>query len=106
MGTIERHRFECRATVAEQIIALPVREGQAVRAGELLAQLDGSALAASRAVAAAQVEQWRQRLEELRHGARREEMAAAPGATRRGHCAARSGQQGLRSRDAAARRVA
>jgi HlyD family secretion protein len=75
VGTIERHRFELSATVAEQIIALPVREGQAVRAGELLAQLDGRALAASRASAAAQVEQWRQRLEELRHGARREEIA-------------------------------
>jgi HlyD family secretion protein len=52
-----------------------VREGQAVRAGELLAQLDGQALAATRASAAAQVAQWRQRLEELRHGARREEIA-------------------------------
>ena len=75
VGTIERHRFELSAPVAEQIIALPVREGQAVRAGELLAQLDGRALAAGRASAAAQVEQWRQRLEELRNGARREEIA-------------------------------
>ncbi len=75
VGTIERHRFEVSATAAEQIIALPVQEGQAVRAGELLAQLDGRALAATRASAAAQVAQWRQRLEELRHGARREEIA-------------------------------
>jgi len=75
VGTIERHRFELSATVAEQIIALPVQEGQSVRVGELLAQLDGRVLAASRASAAAQVEQFRQRLEELRHGARREEIA-------------------------------
>jgi len=77
VGTIERHRFEVAATAAEQIVALPVQEGRAVRAGELVAQLDDRLLNADRAAAAAQMEQSRQRLEELRHGARREQLAEA-----------------------------
>jgi len=77
VGTIERHRFELAATASEQIVALPVQEGRAVQAGDLVAQLDDSVLKAGRDGAAAQVEQLRQRLEELIHGARREEVAVA-----------------------------
>lgn len=75
VGTIERHRFELAATASEEIVALPVQEGRAVHTGDLVAQLDDRVLQAARAGAAAQVEQLRQRLEELRHGARREEVA-------------------------------
>jgi HlyD family secretion protein len=77
VGTIERHRFEIAAPAAEQILAMPVTEGQAVRKGELLAQLDGGALAASRDSLAAQASQLEHRLEELVHGARREELTQA-----------------------------
>src|SRR3979490_2146134 len=56
VGTIERHRFEISAPASEQIVALPVREGQGVRTGELLAQLDREAAAATRAALAAQVD--------------------------------------------------
>ncbi|HEX9474072.1 MAG TPA: HlyD family efflux transporter periplasmic adaptor subunit [Steroidobacteraceae bacterium] len=77
VGTIERHRFEIAAPAAEQIVAMPVTEGQGVRKGDLLAQLDGGALAASRDSLAAQASQLQHRLEELVHGARREELAQA-----------------------------
>jgi HlyD family secretion protein len=77
VGTIERHRFEIAATATEQIIAMPVREGQAVRQGEVVAELDGGSLAANRASVAAQVSQLRHRLDELVHGARSEEMVQA-----------------------------
>jgi HlyD family secretion protein len=77
VGTIERHRFEIAAPAAEQILAMPVTEGQAVRKGELLAQLDGGALAASRDSLAAQASQLEHRLDELVHGARREELTQA-----------------------------
>jgi HlyD family secretion protein len=77
VGTIERHRFELAATASEQIVALPVQEGRAVRAGDLVAELDDRVLKTNRDSAAAQVEQLRQRLEELVHGARREEIAEA-----------------------------
>lgn len=77
VGTIERHRFEVAATAAEQIVAMPVREGQSVHQGERVAQLDGSALSANRASVAAQVNQLRHRLDELMHGARSEELTQA-----------------------------
>ena len=77
VGTIERHRFEIAASASEQIVALPVAEGQVVRQGDLLAQLDGGALAASRDSLAAQANQLEHRLDELVHGARREELTQA-----------------------------
>jgi HlyD family secretion protein len=77
VGTLERHRFEIAATAAEQIVAMPVREGQAVRQGELVAQLDGGSLAANRASVAAQASQLRHRLDELTHGARAGEIDQA-----------------------------
>jgi len=77
VGTIERHRFEIAATANELIIAMPVQEGQTVRQGELVAQLDGGSLSANRASIAAQVSQLQHRLDELIHGARSEELAQA-----------------------------
>jgi len=77
VGTIERHRFEIAATATEQIVAMPVREGQVVRQGEVVAELDGGSLAANRASVAAQASQLRHRLDELVHGARSEEMVQA-----------------------------
>ena len=77
VGTIERHRFEIAATATEQIVAMPVREGQAVKQGEVVAQLDSGSLAANRASVAAQASQLRHRLDELVHGARSEELAQA-----------------------------
>lgn len=77
VGTIERHRFEIAATAAEQIVAMPVREGQPVKQGDVLAQLDGGSLAANRASVAAQVRQLKFRLDELTHGARLEEITEA-----------------------------
>jgi HlyD family secretion protein len=77
VGTIERHRFEIAAPASELIVAMPVTEGQALRKGDLLAQLDGGALAASRDSLAAQASQLEHRLEELVHGARRKELTQA-----------------------------
>ena len=77
VGTLERHRIEVAAPAAEQIVAMPVLEGQAVKQGEVLAQLDGGALAATRASVAAQASQLHHRLDELTHGARSEELTQA-----------------------------
>jgi HlyD family secretion protein len=77
VGTVERHRFEIAATAAELIVAMPVREGEVVKQGELVAQLDGGSLAANRASVAAQASQLQHRLDELVHGARSEELAQA-----------------------------
>ena len=77
VGTLERHRFEISATAAEQIIAMPVREGQVVKQGDIVAQLDAGSLAANRASVAAQANQAKHRLDELTHGARGGEIAQA-----------------------------
>jgi len=77
VGTLERHRFEIAATAAEQIVAMPVREGQAVKQGDVVAQLDGGSLAANRASVAAQASQLKHRLDELEHGARAGEITQA-----------------------------
>ncbi|MGH8252654.1 MAG: HlyD family secretion protein [Steroidobacteraceae bacterium] len=77
VGTLERHRFEIAATAAEQIIAMPVREGQAVKQGDVVAQLDGGSLSANRASVAAQASQAQHRLDELQHGARSGEITQA-----------------------------
>lgn len=74
VGTIERHRYEIAATAAEQIVAMPVREGQRVRQGDLVAQLDGGSVAQARASLAAQTSQLQARLDELTHGSRSEEI--------------------------------
>ena len=77
VGTVERHRFEISAPASEQIVDMPVSEGQAVKTGDVVAQLDREAAAATRASLAAQVSQLQHRLDELVHGARREEIAQA-----------------------------
>jgi HlyD family secretion protein len=56
---------------------MPVQEGQVVKQGEMVAQLDSGSLGANRASVAAQVSQLQHRLDELVHGARSEELAQA-----------------------------
>jgi multidrug resistance efflux pump len=65
--------FERAATV----VTVAVDEGQAVRAGELLAELDRGGLEAQLAAQDAGLEAARARLAELRAGPRREQLAAA-----------------------------
>ncbi len=77
VGTLERHRFEVAANASEQIVQLPVIEGQRVSRGQLLAALDGGVLGASRDAAAAELQRAQQYVGELRNGPRAEEIAAA-----------------------------
>ena len=76
VGTIERHRYEVAAPANEEIVALNVREGQAVHAGEVLAQFDQRSLREGRATLQAQLGQLHNRLAELSHGSRPAELAA------------------------------
>lgn len=77
LGTLERDRIVLKATASEIITAEPVVEGTAVKAGTLLVQLDDTAQQARLARARADVAQATARLEELRNGARAEDIAAA-----------------------------
>lgn len=77
LGTLERDRIVLKATANEIILSEPVPEGTMVSAGTLLVQLDDRQQQAVVSRARAEVAQATARLEELRNGARPEEIAAA-----------------------------
>ncbi len=77
LGTLERDRIILRATAAEIITAQPVAEGTQVTAGTLLVKLDDRQQIATVAQARAEVSRAKAVLEELRNGARPEEIASA-----------------------------
>ncbi|QFU77969.1 HlyD family efflux transporter periplasmic adaptor subunit [Halioglobus maricola] len=77
LGTLERDRVILKATANEIIIDQPVPEGTQVTEGTLLAQLDDTRQKAMVARARAEVGRAAAQLEELRNGARPEDIAAA-----------------------------
>lgn len=77
LGTLERDRVVLKATANEIILTQPVPEGTLVQAGTLLVQLDDRRQKAVVAGATAEVARATAQLEELRNGARPEDIAAA-----------------------------
>ena len=77
LGTLERDRIVLKATADEIILEQPIPEGTVVAKGTLLVQLDDRRQSALVARARADVAQAAARLEELRNGARPEDIAAA-----------------------------
>jgi HlyD family secretion protein len=77
LGTLEWDRIGVPAEASEPIVRIVVREGQAVKAGDLLLVLDGRRGDARQGEADAAVAQARARLDELAHGSRVEQLDAA-----------------------------
>ena len=77
MGTIERDRIVLKATANEIIVLLPIKEGTIVQQGTLLVQLDERRQKAKIARAEAELAQAAAHWEELRNGARKEDIDAA-----------------------------
>tara|TARA_R110001599_G_scaffold353459_2_gene592779 strand:- start:30107 stop:31054 length:948 start_codon:yes stop_codon:yes gene_type:complete len=77
LGTLERDRIILKATAGEIILEQPVPEGTMVAAGTLLVQLDNRRQQAVVAGAKAELAQAEFHLEELRNGARPEDIAAS-----------------------------
>ncbi|WP_051412678.1 HlyD family efflux transporter periplasmic adaptor subunit [Pseudoxanthomonas sp. J35] len=77
LGTIERDRITLPAQVSERIVEVKVREGQPVKAGEVLLRLDRTRTRAQLEVARAQARQAAQALAELQAGPHGEEIARA-----------------------------
>lgn len=77
LGTLERDRIILKATAGEIILEQPVPEGTMVAAGTLLVQLDNRRQQAVVAGARAELAQAEFHLEELRNGARPEDIAAS-----------------------------
>jgi HlyD family secretion protein len=77
LGTLERDRVILKATANEIILEQPIPEGTMVAAGTLLVKLDDTRQKAVVARAEAEVNRAAAQLEELRNGARPEDIAAA-----------------------------
>ena len=77
LGTLERDRVVLKATANEIILEQPIPEGTLVAAGTLIVQLDDRRQKAVVARAEAEAAKAAALLEELRNGARPEEIAAA-----------------------------
>jgi HlyD family secretion protein len=77
LGTLERDRLELVAEASEPIVTLRVREGDAVTAGQLLAELDPAAQLARLAAARAICDQAARRRDELARGPRIEQIQQA-----------------------------
>lgn len=77
LGTIERDRIVLKATASEIIRSQPIAEGSKVSAGDLLVQLDTTRQQAKLALATAEAARASAALEQLRNGARKEEVDAA-----------------------------
>ena len=76
LGTLERDRIVFKATAAEIITALPVREGAGVKEGDLLVQLNDTQQQAQVAKAKANLASANAMQTKLRNGARAEDLAA------------------------------
>jgi len=77
LGTLEHDRITLPAPAAERIVSMDVREGERVRAGQPLLQLNPAQTRAGLAAAEAQAQQQREVLTELEVGPRQEDIAKA-----------------------------
>jgi HlyD family secretion protein len=80
LGTLEWDRITLPSPAAEKIIAIEVREGEAVKAGKVLLRLEASTTESQLAAAAAEQRRSDAALAELKAGPRREEIARAQAA--------------------------
>jgi HlyD family secretion protein len=77
LGTLERDRIELSAESNDPIAEIAVREGDRVRAGELILRQDDARMAAQRAMAEGARDQARARLAELERGPRAQRISEA-----------------------------
>jgi len=77
LGTLEWDRIALPAPAAEKIVSIDVREGQHVKAGTRLLQLEVTRTQAQLEALQAQAQQAGEALEELEHGPRSEQIAQA-----------------------------
>jgi HlyD family secretion protein len=77
LGTLEWDRITVPSPAAEKIVSVDVREGQRVKAGEVLLQLEATRTQSQLEATQAQAEQSRAALAELQAGPRVEQIAQA-----------------------------
>ena len=77
LGTLEYDRIVLPSPAAERIVAIDVREGQRVRTGQRLLQLEATRIEAATEAARAEAQRQREVLSELEAGPRTEAIAQA-----------------------------
>jgi HlyD family secretion protein len=92
LGTLEYDRITLPAPAAERIVAVQVREGDRVEAGQVLLKLEATRLGPQAEAAQAQAQSQAARLEELQAGARTEQVAQARAALAAAQAQAREAQ--------------
>jgi HlyD family secretion protein len=95
LGTLEWDRITLPATASEPVLEIAVREGDAVRAGDLLVQLDSSRAQARRDAAQGEVQRLRGQLDALLVGARSESREEAAARVQAARALARNAEQQL-----------
>ena len=89
LGTLEYDRITLPAPVAERIVAIDVREGDPVTAGQVLLRLEDTRSAPQAEAAQAEAQVQAERLAELQAGPRAEDIAQARAALAAAQAAAR-----------------
>ena len=92
LGTLEYDRITLPAPATERIVAVEVREGDTVAEGQVLLRLEGTRLGPQAEAAQAEATAQQARLEELRAGARVEQVAQARAALAAAQARARESQ--------------
>jgi HlyD family secretion protein len=77
LGTLERDRIVLKATVAETIIATPIKEGSPVKTGDLIVQLEDTQARNNLAKAQAKLISATANQAKLRHGVRAEDIESS-----------------------------
>ncbi|MBN8735277.1 MAG: HlyD family efflux transporter periplasmic adaptor subunit [Xanthomonadales bacterium] len=77
LGTLEYDRITLPAPAAERIVAIDARDGERVKAGQMLVRLDPAHTRAALAAAEAQAQRQNELLRELVAGPRKEDIASA-----------------------------
>lgn len=98
-GTVETREIQVGSKIGGRVLAVPVEEGQTVKAGTLLVRFECDELKAQRAQAAAQADAARAELMRLLHGNRREEIAQAEAAAKAEQSAVEEARNGPRTQE-------
>ena len=106
LGTLEYDRVSLPAPAAERIVSIAVREGQSVKAGDVLLTLERTRTNAQAEAMQAEVQRQREVLGELEAGARSERIAQARASVAMAQATARDANAALaRLRPLAARKL-
>ena len=100
-GTVETREIQIGSKIGGRVVAVPIEEGQIVKAGTVLVRFECDELKAQRAQAAASLEQAQADLEKMQRGNRPEEIAQAEATAHAQQAALEAARNGPRKQEIA-----